>query len=61
MMMEATSHPKRLEPAEKFVNDGLAEGRFRPLVAKTFPLDRIGEAPNLSEADVIAWAIQAIV
>ena len=59
-MMEATSDPKRLEPAEKFVNDGLAEGSFSQLVAKTFPLDRVGEAPSLSEADVIAWAIKIV-
>ena len=43
-MMEITSDPERLERAKTFVNDGLASGSFKPLVAKTFPLDQIVEA-----------------
>jgi NADPH:quinone reductase-like Zn-dependent oxidoreductase len=44
VLMEITSDPERLERAKKFVNDGLADGSFKPLVAKTFPLDQIVEA-----------------
>jgi NADPH:quinone reductase len=51
VMMEITSDPKRLERAKKFVNDGLADGSFKPLVAKTFPLDQIVEAHRYLESN----------
>src|SRR5205085_4767314 len=41
VMIEITSDPQRLERAKKFVNDGLADGSFKPLVARTFPLEQI--------------------
>ena len=51
VMMEITSDPARLERAKKFVNDGLADGSFKPLVAKTFPLDKIVEAHRFLESN----------
>jgi len=33
------------------VNDGLASGRFKPLVAKTFPLEEIVEAHRYLESN----------
>src|SRR5215468_11286982 len=51
VMMEITSDPARLERAKKFVNDGLASGSFKPLVAKTFPLDKIVEAHRFLESN----------
>jgi NADPH:quinone reductase-like Zn-dependent oxidoreductase len=51
VMMEITDDPARLERAKKFVNDGLAEGSLKPLVAKTFPLDRIVEAHRYLESN----------
>src|SRR5262245_54253610 len=51
VMMEITSDPGRLERAKKFVNDGLAEGSLKPLVAKTFPLDKIVEAHRYLESN----------
>jgi len=51
VMMEITSDSERLERAKKFVNDGLAEGSFKPLVARTFPLDRIVEAHRYLESN----------
>jgi NADPH:quinone reductase-like Zn-dependent oxidoreductase len=51
VMIEITSDPERLERAKKFVNDGLAEGSFKPLVAKTFPLEKIVEAHRYLESN----------
>jgi NADPH:quinone reductase-like Zn-dependent oxidoreductase len=51
VLAEITSDPGRLERARKFVNDGLAEGSLKPLVAKTFPLDQIVEAHRYLESN----------
>jgi NADPH:quinone reductase-like Zn-dependent oxidoreductase len=51
VLMEITSDPERLERAKKFVNDGLAAGSFKPLIAKTFPLDQIVEAHRYLESN----------
>jgi NADPH:quinone reductase-like Zn-dependent oxidoreductase len=51
VMMEITSDPAHLERAKKFVNDGLASGSFKPLVARTFPLDKIVEAHRFLESN----------
>jgi hypothetical protein len=53
VMLEITSNPKRLEQAKKFINDGLADGSFKPLIAKTFPLDQIvgPPLPGVQSAD----------
>ena len=37
--------------AKKFVNDGLAEGSLKPIVAKTFPLEKIVEAHRYLESN----------
>lgn len=50
-MMETTSDPERLERAKKFVNDGLADRSVKPLVAKTFPLEKIVEAHRYLESN----------
>jgi NADPH:quinone reductase-like Zn-dependent oxidoreductase len=51
VMAEITTDPGRLERAKKFVNDGLAAGSFKPLVAKTFPLEKIVEAHRYLESN----------
>ena len=51
VMLEITSDPVRLERAKKFVNDGLADGSFKPLIAKKFPLDQIVEAHRYLESN----------
>ncbi len=38
MLMEITLDPDKLKTATKYVYDRLADGRFVPKVAKTFPL-----------------------
>src|SRR5208337_2782199 len=37
VMMEITGDPERLEKAKKFINEGLADGSFRPIIARSFP------------------------
>lgn len=51
VLMEITSDPERLERAKKFVNDGLADGSLKPIIAKTFPLERIAEAHRYLESN----------
>jgi NADPH:quinone reductase-like Zn-dependent oxidoreductase len=41
----------RLEKAKRFINDGLADGSFTPVIAKTFPLDQIVEAHRYLESN----------
>jgi NADPH:quinone reductase-like Zn-dependent oxidoreductase len=51
VMMEITSSPERLERAVRFINEGLADGSLKPIVAKTFPLDQIVEAHRYLESN----------
>jgi NADPH:quinone reductase-like Zn-dependent oxidoreductase len=51
VMLEITSDPERLERAKKFVNDGLASGDLKPLIARTFPLEKIVEAHRFLESN----------
>jgi NADPH:quinone reductase-like Zn-dependent oxidoreductase len=51
VMFEITGDPARLDQAKKFINDGLADGSFKPLIAKTFPLDQIVEAHRYLESN----------
>jgi NADPH:quinone reductase-like Zn-dependent oxidoreductase len=51
VMLEITGDAARLEQAKKFINDGLADGSLRPLIAKTFPLDQIVEAHRFLESN----------
>jgi len=51
VMMEITSDPRRLDRAKGFINDGLADGSFKPLIAKTFPLEEIVDAHRYLESN----------
>jgi NADPH:quinone reductase-like Zn-dependent oxidoreductase len=51
VLMEITSDPARLKRATAFINEGLADGSFKPLIAKTFPLDQIVEAHRYLESN----------
>ncbi len=51
VMLEITSDPKRLERGKRFINDGLADGSFKPIIAKTFALDEIVEAHRYLESN----------
>jgi NADPH:quinone reductase-like Zn-dependent oxidoreductase len=51
VMLEITGDPERLDRAKQFINAGLADGSFRPVIAKTFPLDKIVEAHRYLESN----------
>jgi NADPH:quinone reductase-like Zn-dependent oxidoreductase len=51
VLMEVTGDPKRLERGKQFVNEGLAEGSLKPIIARTFPLEQIVEAHRFLESN----------
>lgn len=51
VLFEVTSEPQRLEKAKKFIVDGLASGKLKPVVARTFPLEQIVEAHRYMESN----------
>ena len=48
---EITLDPTRLERGKRFVNEGLADGSLKPIIAKTFPLEEIIEAHRYLESN----------
>lgn len=51
VLFEITADPQRLQRAKKFIIDGLASGKLKPVIAKTFPLDEIVEAHRYLESN----------
>ncbi|HEY1897550.1 MAG TPA: zinc-dependent alcohol dehydrogenase family protein [Terracidiphilus sp.] len=51
MLMEITLDPDKLKTATMYVYDRLADGRFVPQVAKTFPLSQVVEAYEYLESN----------
>jgi len=51
VMMEITGDPERLERGKQFINEGLADGSFKPIIARTFPLEQIVEAHRYLESN----------
>jgi NADPH:quinone reductase-like Zn-dependent oxidoreductase len=51
VMLEITSDPQRLERGKQFINEGLAEGSLKPIIAKTFPLEEIVQAHRYLESN----------
>lgn len=51
VLFELTNDPVRLERGKKFINEGLADGSLKPIIAKTFPLDRIVDAHRYMESN----------
>ena len=51
VLFEITEVPQRLDRAKKFIVDGLAAGKLKPVLAKTFPLDQIVEAHRYLESN----------
>ncbi|HTA84795.1 MAG TPA: zinc-dependent alcohol dehydrogenase family protein [Silvibacterium sp.] len=51
-LWEITRHPELLEVAKEYVYDRLADGRFMPKIAKTFPFAQTVEAYQYLESNV---------
>ena len=50
-LMEITRNPQKLAAAKKYVYDRLADGRFRPKIAKTFPFAKTVDAYKYLESN----------
>jgi NADPH:quinone reductase len=51
LLFEITSDAARLAHAKRFIIDGLAAGKLKPVIARTFPLDQIVEAHRYMESN----------
>ncbi len=51
ILMEVTGDPARLARAFEFITRGIQEGKLKPIIARTFPLDRIVEAHRFLESN----------
>jgi NADPH:quinone reductase len=51
VLFEITSDPARLERGKQFVVEGLASGKLKPVIARTFPLAEIVEAHRYLESN----------
>ncbi|AGA28521.1 zinc-dependent alcohol dehydrogenase family protein [Singulisphaera acidiphila] len=50
-LTEVTTDSARKERGKRFINEGLAEGSLKPVIARTFPLDQIVEAHRYLESN----------
>jgi NADPH:quinone reductase-like Zn-dependent oxidoreductase len=51
VLFEIVTNPERLERTKKFIVDGLAAGKLKPVIAKTFPFEQIVEAHRYLESN----------
>jgi NADPH:quinone reductase-like Zn-dependent oxidoreductase len=51
VLMEITGHPEKLAVAKRYVYDRLADGRFHPKIAKSFPFSQSVEAYKYLESN----------
>jgi NADPH:quinone reductase-like Zn-dependent oxidoreductase len=51
VLFEVTGDPARLDRGKKFVVDGLASGKLKPVIAKTFRFEEIVEAHRYLESN----------
>lgn len=51
VLFELSTNPARLAKAKQFVMDGLASGKLKPIIAKTFPFEQIVEAHRYMESN----------
>ncbi len=51
VLFEILSDPARFEKAKKYILEGINEGKLKPIIAKTFPLDQIVDAHRYLESN----------
>ncbi|MBA4222132.1 MAG: NADPH:quinone reductase [Methylobacterium sp.] len=51
LVHEITGNPARLAAAKAFILDGLNDGSLKPIIARTFPFEEVGEAHRYLEAN----------
>jgi len=51
ILSEVTTDPARLERGKRFVNEGLADGSLKPIIARTFAFEHIVEAHRYLESN----------
>ena len=51
IMPEITFDPARVQLGQDFVTRGLADGRLKPIIAKTFPFEKIADAHRFVESN----------
>ena len=50
-VLEMAGQPEKLRRGERFINEGLADGSLKPIIARTFPLEQIVEAHRYLESN----------
>ncbi len=50
-LFEVVGNPARLARGKQYVVDGLASGKLKPIIAKTFPFEKIVEAHRYLESN----------
>ena len=50
-LIEIRTQPEMLKQAMRYINERLTDGRFRPKIAKTFPLEKVVEAYQYMESN----------
>jgi NADPH:quinone reductase-like Zn-dependent oxidoreductase len=50
-LFEITQNPEKLSAAKKYIYDRLADGRFRPKIAKIFPFAQTVDAYRFLESN----------
>ena len=50
-LVEVTTDPERLNRRKRFINEGLADGSLKPIIARTFPLEQIATAHRYMESN----------
>jgi len=51
VLVDLIGYPERVERAKKFINEGLASGKLKLVIAKTFPFNQIVEAHRYLESN----------
>ena len=50
-LFEIVSHPEKLLRGKNFICNGLASGALKPVIARTFPLEKIVDAHRFMESN----------